>query len=493
MRFKLLMAVLCVAGLGSAARAQTPPSPYYREAPSVAPLPDPGIPPLPQWKLAPPGKKPVMGAVNAGPGLDGPNVSDLTRRGYVEEEYFLTGTANVYTTGGRGVAQANVPYVTRILMRRPKDASNFSGNVIIEPSRDVNEWTTTWPSAAPYMLSNGDIFVAFTMTKANLPTFFHDYDKERYASLSIPDEGLRWDIMAQTAGLMRSPTGPLSQLGFFVSASSKKGGFRIISTGTSLTGGMQSAFIDNGHHARAMRRDGGPVMDAFLILVSGRPKVLPADAPVIALVAEGDMARNPQRMVMQRAADANGPVRFRWYEVAGTGHANWEDQSQFTPAFQLIGAKEKSTVRCQAPVSEVAAKVDFTTAALSNLQAWLREGTPPPPGRVLELNADGTLKRDAYGNVMGGVRPHWVAVPASTILPVSAEAEGSANIAATGGLCGMFATEKPFTAEQRSKLYKDHADYLAQVERHLTGQVMQRYLLPGGKVHQMNQVKAVKW
>jgi hypothetical protein len=292
---------------------------------------------------------------------------------------------------------------------------------------------------------------------------------------------------------MRSPQGPLAKLGFLDAAQAKPGGFKIISTGTSLTGGMQASFVDNGHHARARRAGGGPVMDAFLILVSSRPKVLPPDAPVIALVAEGDLARNAQRMVMQRAADADGPVRFRWYELAGTGHANWEDQSQFTPAFQLIGAKEKSIVRCQVPVSEVAAKVDFTTAALSNLQTWLREGTPPPPGRVLELNADGSLKRDAHGNVLGGVRPHWVAVPVSTILPVSAEAEGSANIPATGGLCGMFATEKPFTAEQRSKLYKDRADYLAKVERHLTALVAQRYLLPGGKVHQMKQLEAITW
>ena len=468
-------------------------SAYYREGAAAAALPAAGIPPVPTWTLQPEGSKPVMGAVNAGPGLDGPNVHDLAARGYVEQEYFLTGTGNIYTTGGQGIAEANIPYVTRILVRRPKDAKNFSGNVVIEPSRDVNEWTTTWPSAVPYMVSHGDVFVAFTMAKANLPTFFQGYDRARYAALNIADEGLRWDIMAQTAALMRSADGPLGRIGFLKAAEGRKGGFKIISTGTSLTGGMQSAFIDNGHHARARRADGGPMMDGYLILVSGRPKVLPADSPVIAIVSEGDMVRGAARLMMQRAADVDGPVRFRWYEIAGTGHANWEDQSQFTPAFQLIGAKEKSTVRCQVPVSETAAKVDFTSAALSNLEAWLRDGTAPPPGRVLDTHPDGTLKRDAHGNALGGVRPHWVAVPVSTILPVSAEAEGSANIQATGGLCGMFATEKPFTADARAKLYKDRADYQAQVERYLTGLVARGYLLPGGKTHQMKRVEAAAW
>lgn len=487
-------AFICAAlGVLGCASAYAQSSPYYREEPAVAAPPVPGVPPLPLWKLQPAGSKPVMGAVDAGPGLDGPNVQDLAMRGYVEQEYFLTGAGNIYTTGGQGIAESNVPYVTRILVRSPKDPKTFSGNVIIEPSRDVNEWTTTWPSAAPYMIGHGDIFVAFTMAKANLPTFFQGYDKERYAALNIPGEGLRWDIMTQTAALMRSADGPLGKLGFLAAAQARRGGLKIISSGTSLTGGMQSAFIDNGHHARARRADGGPMMDGFLILVSGRPKVLPPDAPVISILSEGDMARGAARLITQRTADVDGPVRFRWYEIAGTGHANWEDQSQFTPAFQLIGAKEKSTVRCQVPVSEIAAKVDFTSAALSNLEAWLRDGIPPPPGRVLETNLDGSIKRDAHGNARGGVRPHWVAVPVSTIMPVSAEAEGSSAIPATGGLCGMFASEKPFAPAERATLYKDRADYLAQVERHLTGLVAMRYLLPGGKAHELKQLESMGW
>ena len=53
--------------------------------------------------------------------------------GYVEEEYFLSGEANTYdwTGTGHGVKVIAGPgkYVTRILVRRPRDPARFGGNV----------------------------------------------------------------------------------------------------------------------------------------------------------------------------------------------------------------------------------------------------------------------------------------------------------------------------------------------------------------------------
>src|SRR5580704_11110905 len=48
--------------------------------------------------------------------------SDLAKPGYVEEEFILTGTANVYDWAADGtvsVKTPNAPYATRILLRRP--------------------------------------------------------------------------------------------------------------------------------------------------------------------------------------------------------------------------------------------------------------------------------------------------------------------------------------------------------------------------------------
>ncbi len=463
---------------------------YYSADPATAPAPPPGVPPLPKWELKRPGAKPVMASVMAQPGLSGPNVYDLHAMGYVEEEYFLTGTANLYAAGGKGVVKAGIPYTTRILVRRPAEPAKFSGNVIVEPSRDVNEWTTLWPSAARTIMARGDVYVAFTIAKANLPTFFKAYDPARYAALDIPDEGLRWDIMAETLGLMRSPDGPLGKLGF-IDAAAGKGGLKIISTGTSLTGIMQSAFIDHGHHARARRPDGGPVVDGYFQLVSGRPMNLPADAAVVALVSEGDITHLLSGQILAlRHPDSDGPVRFRWYEIAGTAHANWEDQSQFTPSFQLIGAAERSTPHCASPISEIAVKDDFVAASLVNLEDWLRTGKAPPPGTVLALNPDQTVRKDGYGNALGGLRPYWVTVPTSRISADTADAPAGSAPPGVPGICGMHAHDNPLPRSQLGRLYKDHDDYVAKVDAVLERQVAERVLLPDGAARELAQAKA---
>src|SRR5512137_1892950 len=59
--------------------------------------------------------------------------TDLKKIGYVEEEFLVSGKANVYEWPEQGTAvvrTANAPYTTRILVRRPAGKSKFSGNVI---------------------------------------------------------------------------------------------------------------------------------------------------------------------------------------------------------------------------------------------------------------------------------------------------------------------------------------------------------------------------
>jgi len=56
----------------------------------------------------------------------------------------------------------------------------------------------------------------------------------------------------------------------------------LISTGASLTAGMQSTFINTATTPRAPRRDRqwrGPLTDAYLLLVGGPAKTIPATPP----------------------------------------------------------------------------------------------------------------------------------------------------------------------------------------------------------------------
>src|SRR5688572_18813057 len=59
-------------------------------------------------------------------------VVDLDAAGYVEEEFFVSGTGNAYDwaqDGSLSVLASGLPYTTRIMVRRPVNASRFSGNV----------------------------------------------------------------------------------------------------------------------------------------------------------------------------------------------------------------------------------------------------------------------------------------------------------------------------------------------------------------------------
>src|SRR4051812_10061501 len=59
----------------------------------------------------------------------------LDAYGYVEEEYAVTGTAQIYDWNADGsltVRHRDLPYTTRVLVRRPSDPAKFSGTVLVD-------------------------------------------------------------------------------------------------------------------------------------------------------------------------------------------------------------------------------------------------------------------------------------------------------------------------------------------------------------------------
>ena len=72
---------------------------------------------------------------------------DLSGSNYVEREYLISGDANVYeyvdnaaqSTQVR-VRQADIPYTSRILVRRPVSAHQFNGTVYLEVLNPTAGW-----------------------------------------------------------------------------------------------------------------------------------------------------------------------------------------------------------------------------------------------------------------------------------------------------------------------------------------------------------------
>lgn len=453
---------------------------FYSPGPAVAPAPPPGVPPLPQWSPMPRTATSIPLSTDILPGAP-PQllVAPLAQYGYVEDEYLVSGAANVYTAGGKGVAKADVPYVTRILVRRPADVSKFSGTIVIEPMRDLTAWVTAWLEASPYMMRSGDVFVTFTMATDNVPMLVSRYDPQRYAAINISDDGLRWDIMAQVAGLVRSQDGPLAGQGYLDRAKQVKGGLKVYSIGTSLTGYMQLAFIDGGHHARARRADGGPIIDGYVPIIAGIPLDPPTDVPVIRVISESEYL-NPNPTVTpptwaSRLPDSDGPgARVREYDVAGASHMGRLTEVRFmVPNYQMgnldLGA-------CLHEPSDLPSHAHVVSAALANLDNWVRNGVAPAPSALFELNPDHTLTRDAYGNVLGGVRNYWVAAPTANFRSDNKAAPGMGPAAPS--TCPMLGYEVPLSDDVVHGLYKSRADYVAKADAAIDALAASRLILP---------------
>ena len=98
--------------------------------------------PIPTFTLVPttPTSQPY-GSNDAG-------VANLADFRYVQEEFFISGTAS----GG-------IPYTTRMLVRRPASPANFSGTVIAESSRSTA--TRSMWSLRAYIMRSGHASVEF--------------------------------------------------------------------------------------------------------------------------------------------------------------------------------------------------------------------------------------------------------------------------------------------------------------------------------------------
>ena len=154
----------------------------------------------------------------------------FSRIGYAEDEYFMSGTANVYGENPDQtpyVEIADAPYTTRLLVRRPKDISRFSGNIVIEVLNatamiDIDRmWVNSWK----FFTRNGDIYIGIT-SKGQVLDALRRFDPERYAPLNwdnpdksrtpIPEianvsmlfmeeyeSGLFWDMLIDLARLLQ--------------------------------------------------------------------------------------------------------------------------------------------------------------------------------------------------------------------------------------------------------------------------------------------------
>jgi hypothetical protein len=188
---------------------------------------------------------PNISGVIAGPGLRYPNppVSAIATAAkvedfpYVTEEFFVSGTVN------------EVPYTTRIIVRRPSDIAAFSGTVVSEALHAggrslVFEWSRV------SVLTRRHIFVEIVHSPANI-NLLKNFNAERYATLNIA-MGQTNEVIAQVGRLLKSKSGPFAPYDVK----------RITLMGTSASSGTVRTYL--GAHPNFRMPDGSAIFDGFL-------------------------------------------------------------------------------------------------------------------------------------------------------------------------------------------------------------------------------------
>jgi hypothetical protein len=421
---------------------------------------------------------------------------DLRRSGYVEEEYLVSGKANVYTWPAPGPAQvrtADAPYTTRILVRRPAKPRHSSGTVVVEMLNPSNlfDLNIGWALAHEELMRRGHTWVGITakpITVAALKTF----DQARYGSLSFAnplplddpancgtvaadssrstENGLIWDINTQVGAWLKSKarSNPL------------RGSVdRLLGFGYSQTGGYLNTYV-NAIHSRQSR----PVYDGYLIEVAGgafvglvpinqcepappvsdpRRQIVNARVPVMRAMSQSDYLIG----IASRRPDSDAPGdRYRHYEVAGAGHAS-PDELYYSarPADIVQAGRAVPPLACnEGPRSRLSMSL-ATNAFLQNLDAWVRWRVPPPRAAPIRVE-NGAPVLDEHGNVIGGVRSPYVDVPTATWF-------GSATGAS---FCFIAGWERPFDAAKLRALYPTHGDYVRKVARSATHLAVDRFV-----------------
>jgi hypothetical protein len=453
---------------------------------------------------------------------DGFDVEPPVPAGYVEQEYFFSGTGNLYEYTPTGIEVVtpcpssvtegtnctDIPYTTRMLVKRPIDPRKFSGTVIIEalnPSANF-DIAAIWDRSLNYFVRDGDVFVGWTSKSVTVNTL-KTWNPARYAPLEwtyapfTPGsnngvyDGITFDIAAQIGALFKqngasSPLNGLNVKHVYEAGFSQDGSFT-----------FTQADIFNALERMA---DGSPVYHGYVpggtngpsdlnfgltaagALPPGDPRVQmqPRDVPVIQTNTETEIALGvlfPGGLAYRRADSDARNDRYRLWEVPGASHvSNDSDAPVITLQLNLaelqgISPSQLAPVGCthqqfiNGPVVGVRGVIDpndypfayIANAAFADLTKWIDFNQPPPHAPQIETTSSTppTIVFDKLGNALGGVRTPFVDVPTATYTPT----DTVAHTTEFSGFCFLYGYNTPFSDSTLDSLYRSHPDYFGKV------------------------------
>ena len=314
---------------------------------------------------------------------------DLGARGYVEDEYLLSGEAERYaiigsqTPDGKWTLDAGErrPFVTRLFVRRPKDPARFNGTIVVEwlnVSLGFDVGFLDGPG-----VYDGFAYVGLTAQLGGVvgegvkPLGLKSWDADRYGMLVHPGDDWSYDIFTQAARALRANKSRVHPLrGYAVK--------RLIGAGISQSGSRVLAYA-NGVQPRAHAYDA-----VMPMLCAGAATGFDGGAAAGVTAARSRPVFTHVRddlavPAMQVNTEFEAPFfrtlrqpdtpRYRSWEIAGASHGPAE-------MLKMIHAREdRDGVASRWHAFDTASDVEWqptSDAAIHHVHRWLHGGTPPP-------------------------------------------------------------------------------------------------------------------
>ncbi len=374
--------------------------------------------------------------------------AELSDYGYIQEEFFIEGTANRYNTptGATGsIIDGGHPYKTRIVVRRPVSPHDFNGTVLLEwqnvtAGYDLDAHWISWK----HFMRSGYVWVGVSAQRVGVQqpvTGLKDWNPVRYGTLdvtaggTITDDSLCYDIFAQAAQAVRCPKGIDPLAGLDVKS--------VLAIGASQSASRLTIYYNSVHPLQN-------VIDGFYLLVGGYGTRTDLGTRIFQVVSEREVKSGAYR----RIADSDN---HHTWEIAGAAHSGY-DSYLYRKPIVLRDGLTPSDIGCSIkPVFSRTPTFYALNAAYDHLVRWVRDGVPPPAAPLIQVSSVGgpgvpaVIVRDSFGNALGGLR-----LPAFDV-PI-----GTNNGADNGGpaFCVLYGYFAPFDDTTLHSLYPTHDAYV---------------------------------
>jgi hypothetical protein len=399
---------------------------------------------------------------------------DLASLGYVEEEYFFSGTANVYnipplTTAT--IVSSGHPYKSRLIVRRPTSPEKFNGTVLVEWANVSSGFCNDgmFQRSQDHLLRAGYAYVGVCAQRVGVhgPVGLLQWSPHRYAGLDLSDQGtilddeLSADVFSQAAQAIRSPARGADIMGGLLTVS------RIIAIGGSLSEGYLVIYHNSIH----------PLANVFdgYVLHKGIGSQLPANGKlrtdlrvkVFKVDTETDLLFFGEVAARQPDSD-----HLRTYEVAGASHVGFDgfDLGQTLRKRDGLPLLKPELCTIQPALSHVPS-FHVLNAVYDHLSRWVTDGTLPPKAPLVDVISVGlpaVLNRTPLGLATGGIQLSQQAVPTAV--------ENGFNLGPVLN-CIDYGSHLPFDAATLAQLYPNHGAYVSAVSHVSHNNVEAGYIL----------------